>query len=186
MTLQLKSLSAHAVLRAHTAPAHARVDKAFTRFDLARQESYVRFLQAHGCVLPLIEAALGHAGWGHAGLPRWRPRTGCLSRDLAAFDQDLPAPFTVTMPSGTAERFGLLYVIEGSRLGGRLLLHRVDPGFSSHYLSAIHEPGEWRAFTKALDACAKGEAADWLAGVIAGALEAFQLYESAAEAVLRT
>lgn len=179
MTLQPDSWSAHDVLRAYTAPAHARVDRAFSRFDLTRQESYVLFLQAHGRVLPPLEAILGHSG-----LPCWRPRTGCLRRDLAAFGRDLPAPCDVSRTSDTARKFGLLYVIEGSRLGGRLLLRSVDPGFSSHYLSAVHEPGEWRAFTDALDARSKGEDADWLDGVIAGACEAFRLYEAGATAVL--
>lgn len=174
-------MSAHAALRARTAAAHARVDRVFGRFDLARRESYIRFLQAHARVLPPIEAALGHRR-----LPRWRPRTDCLSRDLAAFRHGLPALLPLTSGRGFAQQVGLVYVTEGSRLGGRLLLQRVGPGFSSHYLSAIHEPGEWRAFTTELDALAKGEGADWLEGAVAGAVEAFQLYEAAAEAAFIT
>lgn len=174
-------MSAHAALRGRTAAAHARVDEVFGRFDLARQESYIRFLQAHAKALPPIEAVLGHER-----LPRWRPRTGCLSRDLAAFGHGLPALFPSTRSRGLAQQVGLLYVVEGSRLGGRLLLQSVDPGFSSHYLSAIHEPGEWRAFTKCLNDLANSESVDWLEDAVGGAIEAFQLYEAAAEAVFIT
>lgn len=172
-------MSAHAIVKARTAAAHARVDAAFGRFDLGRRESYVRFLQAHGRVVPAVEAALGQGGPQDC-LPDWRPRTACLESDLAAFGEELPVPIANAVPSGAAERFGLLYVLEGSRLGGRLLLRRVGAGFPTHYLSAIHQPGEWRAFTRALDARAAAEGGAWVEAMVAGALHGFALYGAAA------
>jgi heme oxygenase (biliverdin-IX-beta and delta-forming) len=169
-------MSAHAIVKARTAAAHARVDAAFGRFDLGRRESYVRFLQAHGRVVPAVEAALGQGG-----LPQWRPRTGCLQSDLAACAHTLPLPIADVLPQDDAERFGLLYVLEGSRLGGRLLLRRVGPGFPARYLAAIHRPGEWRAFTRALDARAAAGDGAWVESMVAGALHGFALYGAAAE-----
>jgi heme oxygenase (biliverdin-IX-beta and delta-forming) len=169
-------MSAHTIVKARTAAAHARVDAAFGRFDLGHRESYVRFLQAHGRVVPAVEAALGQ-GW----LPDWRPRTACLERDLAAFGHTLPLPIARALPSGAAERFGLLYVLEGSRLGGRLLLRRVGAGLPARYLASVHRPGEWRAFTRALDARAAAEDGAWVEAMVAGALYGFALYGAAAE-----
>jgi heme oxygenase (biliverdin-IX-beta and delta-forming) len=125
--------------------------------------------------------------WGRAGcrlpdsLPDWRPRTVCLEGDLAAFGEELPSPIADVSPSGDAERFGLLYVLEGSRLGGRLLLRRVGVGFPARYLAAVHGPGEWRAFTRALDARAAAGDGAWVEAMVAGALHGFALYGAAAE-----
>lgn len=132
-------------------------------------------------MLPAIEATLRDPS-----LPRWRPRTGCLRRDLDAFGLDLPRPLALGTAPSPAAQFGLLYVIEGSRLGARLSLRRIDPGFSARYLSAAHAPGEWRAFTRALDARAAAEDAAWLEGALAGALHGFRIYAAAAEDVLAT
>lgn len=173
-------MSAHAIVKARTVAAHNRVDAAFGRFDLGRRASYVRFLRAHGRVVPAVEAALRQDGLPN-WLPNWRPRTAFLESDLAAFGEKLPLPIASVLPSGAAERFGLLYVLKGSRLGGRLLLRRVGAGFSAQYLSATHKPGEWRAFTRALDARAAAEDGEWVEAMVAGALHGFALYGAAAE-----
>jgi heme oxygenase len=172
-------MSGHASLKARTGFAHETVDTLFSRFDLGGQESYVHFLLAHGRVLPGIEAALRHQG-----LPRWQSRTGLLAHDLAAFGYGLPVPIEVPSGPSLARQTGLLYVIEGSRLGGRLLSRRVRPGLSAEFLSAFHEPGAWRAFTRALDARAGLEGTAWLEEVVGGALHGFALYAAAAEELL--
>jgi len=92
--------------------------------------------------------------------------------------------FEVGADPGLAQQTGLLYVIEGSRLGGRLLLRRVRPDFSAEFLSTVHEPGAWRAITRALDARAGLEGAAWLEEVVGGALHGFALYGAAAENLL--
>ena len=169
-------MSAHTIVKARTAAAHATIDAVYSRFDLGNQNSYIIFLQTHARVVPAIEAAL--ADW--ADLPPWRPRTPLLMRDLDGFGYRLPKPLAASETSGLDEKFGLLYVLEGSRRGARLLLRRVGSGFPSHYLSATHEPGEWRAFVEALDDRAKAEDVTWLEGVVAGASLGFQLYASSA------
>lgn len=169
----------HASLKARTRHAHDTVDGLFSRFDLGERDSYINFLLAHGRVLPGIEAALRNDG-----LPAWLPRTGRLAHDLVAFGHGLPQPIEVRSGPGLAWQTGLVYVMEGSRLGGRLLLRRVRPGYSVQFLSAVHEPGGWQAFTRALDARACREGAAWLEEAVDGALHGFELYAAAAEALL--
>jgi heme oxygenase len=169
-------MSAHAIVKIRTAAAHRMVDATYSRFDLADRDSYINFLQAHARIVPPIEAVLGH----RSNLPQWRPRAALLSRDLDAFCVRPSKPLAVIKSLGLAQKFGLLYVLEGSRLGGRLLLQRVGLGYSSHYLSAKHTSGEWRAFTVALDDRARAENEEWLEGVVAGANHGFELYELSA------
>jgi heme oxygenase len=164
-------MSAHATVRVRTVGDHAMIDAAFSCLDLSDRADYLHFLRAHAGVLPAIEAALGV----EPSLPPWRPRTDALKWDLIAFGSDLPELCSIGA-AGLAEKFGLLYVIEGSRLGARLLLPRVGTGYSSHYLSALHQPGEWRAFIQALDGRAAREGTAWLEGVVAGARHGFRLY----------
>ncbi|UAK26162.1 biliverdin-producing heme oxygenase [Sphingomonas nostoxanthinifaciens] len=167
-------MTAHARLRAATADDHVRTDTAFGAFDLADAGSYAAFLRAHARALPPIEALLtpGEPGW------TFRPRTPDLRADLAALDEAWPAPLSVAIPTEAAGRLGMLYVIEGSRLGGGMLAARVADGLPRAYLSAVHERGAWRAFCQALDAAYTGEA--WFASLLAGARAAFSLYAAAA------
>lgn len=168
---------AHEILRAKMAAAHAAIDVAFADFDLGDRESYIRFLLIHARALSAIEAAVGHS----PDLPSWRPRTALLESDLEAFGYRLPEPLAVGPILGLAEKFGLLYVIEGSRLGGRILSRRVAQAFPSAYLSSVHEHGEWRTFTSTLDERASAENAAWLDGVLAGANCGFGLYARSAK-----
>ena len=169
-------MHAHAKVRSRTAAAHSMIDAAFSRFNLCDRHSYVTFLQAHARVVPTIEAVLGD----ETHLPPWRPRTALLARDLDAFGYRLPKPVAQSETWSLAAKFGLLYVLEGSRLGNQILLRRAGAGFSSHYLGAAHEPGEWRAFSNALNGRAEQENATWLEAVVAGANNGFRLYASSA------
>jgi heme oxygenase len=165
-------MSAHGILKDHTAAAHAVVDAAFSHFDLRERESYVSFLLAHARVLPVIEGAL----IDERCLPLWQPRASLLMRDLDTFGCRPPGSLFFAEIKPLAEKIGLLYVLEGSRLGGRVLLGRVGTGFSSDFLSATHKPGEWRRFLQTLNELAEVENEAWLKGVLAGARHGFQLY----------
>lgn len=171
-------MSAARRLRSETAPAHEQVDAAFSGFDLADRASYPDFLTAHGRALPAAELRLGDATEGGA-LPPWRPRTPLLADDLAALGRPLPPPLDFAPPGGEAGRWGVLYVMEGSRLGGAMLSRRVDPALPSAYLAAAHLPGEWRALLAALDARAAGEGEAWFQDMRAGATACFDLYRRA-------
>lgn len=80
-----------------------------------------------------------------------------------------------------AEQLGLLCVIEGSRLGGRVLASRVHPQFPAMYLSDAHAPREWRSFIHNLDAYGSASDEPWAESLIAGADRAFRLYAESAE-----
>lgn len=164
--------SAVARLRAETAAAHDAVDAAYGRYDLADPSSYRLFLEAHARALPAVERAL--AG---APLPAWRERTTALAADLAALGAPMPPPLPLDSPDAAAAAWGMLYVTEGSRLGGVLLERAVAADLPRAYLSARHLPGEWRALLAGLDEAAGSE--EWTDAVIAAARRVFDLYGAA-------
>ena len=81
-----------------------------------------------------------------------------------------------------AGRWGALYVIEGSRLGGQLLARSVPTGLPVAYLSSRHRPGEWRALLAAIEARGSEGGEAWRAAAVAGAQATFALYGEAATA----
>jgi heme oxygenase len=171
-------MSAMTMLREATGAAHEAVDAAFGAHDLASTEAYRRFLLAHGRALPAAERVM-------AALPFARTlpvRAPLLAADLADLGAASPAPLPFTPGDDEATLWGVLYVVEGSRLGGAMLARQVPPGVPGRYLGAIHAPGQWRAIRAALDDAAAGEDSDWTARMIAGALATFALYAEAAEA----
>ena len=169
-------MAAHAELRAATAGDHEAVDAAFARFDLNDPADYAGFLMAHARALPAIEAALS----GFPTLPPMRPRRALLADDLARLGYPMPVAVEFTIPHDIATAFGTAYVVEGSRLGGGLLARRVGPGLPTAYLAAVHQPGEWRAFSQALDHAAGEAGAEWLDRSIAAARAVFRIYARAA------
>lgn len=172
-------MSAVQHLRAALAADHDLVDAAFGRFDLADGAGYARFLLAHARALPAVEAALDRS----AEMPPLRARTPLLASDLAALGHAMPRPLPFFVDSQAAA-FGAAYVIEGSRLGGGVLRARVPEALPTAYLSAIHLPGEWRGFLKALDDAARDEA--WITAAIASGRETFALYRNSAAGILST
>lgn len=172
------SPSAHMALRTRTAAAHEAIDGAFARFDLADRDSYRAFLRSHARVLFALEAMLE----SEPGLPVWRSRKEALDADLASLGDTRPEPLAIEPITGEAALHGLLYVLEGSRLGGKLLSRQVGEGLPSAFLAATHEKGEWRAFLSHLDQRAQANGPEWLDQAVDGASRAFTLYGHAAKA----
>lgn len=119
--------SVRSFLRAHTREAHESVDLRYATLDISRRDDYALFLQAHAdAVLPL-EAALEAAGVQDV-VPDWlnRRRTPSLLEDLQFLGA--PAHSRRAAPSirSKAELWGVLYTLEGSRLGARILSARVE------------------------------------------------------------
>lgn len=73
-------------LREVSRTIHEQVDRAYSGFSLSDAASYTAFLQAHGRVLPQVEAWLKTV----VNLPSWRERTEYLRSDLAELGHDLP------------------------------------------------------------------------------------------------
>ncbi|WP_313088559.1 biliverdin-producing heme oxygenase [Pseudomonas sp.] len=169
-------------LRCATAPQHQQVDQAFSRFRLEQPAGYRAFLRAHAQAIGPLEMRLQAAGVEQL-LPDWpqRRRWPALQADLA----DLGEPLVISMPAAAdkppsaAWCWGALYVIEGSRLGGRLLARRVasgQPDAPLRYLDAEAAPS-WPAFIERLDQQAATLA--W-APLLAGAQAAFSQFLDAA------
>lgn len=169
-------MSAHRTLKARTAAAHNSLDATLAHFDLSNPEPYAAFLQIHARVLPAVEETLTRT----PDLPPWRRRTHLLNCDLADLGRKPKRPMTIRERLCPAGTFGLLYVVEGSRLGGRMLLHSVGAGLPNRFLSAVHRPGEWREILAELNRRAAREGAIWLEQAVSGAALGFQLYAIAA------
>jgi heme oxygenase (biliverdin-IX-beta and delta-forming) len=141
-------------LREATASAHDRVDAAFAAFDLTDRAGYARFLMAHAEVVWPLEAALP----GARVTPDWdeRKRGALLREDLALLrDAGAPTPpcdrdWPATDWSDAAIA-GALYVLEGSRLGGRFLARQLPPGFPHAYLNPDQPTEKWQQFLERID-----------------------------------
>ncbi|MEJ5977799.1 biliverdin-producing heme oxygenase [Novosphingobium sp. PS1R-30] len=164
--------SAIAHLRAATRSDHEQVDGAYGHFALATAEGYRDFLTAHARILPLAERLIDPA----ALVAGWQGRTEALRADLAAMDGETPPELDFALPPGEAARWGALYVIEGSRLGGAVLAKLVPEGLPAAYLGARHGPGAWRDLLARLDAAV----GDDLAAAEQGAKAMFGAYLEAA------
>jgi heme oxygenase len=78
----------------------------------------------------------------------------------------------------------MLYVLEGSRLGGSVLLRKIYAGAPNSFLSARHGPGEWREFLALIDQRAAQADGSWVEFATAGASTCFELYQQAASCII--
>ena len=150
--------SARQMLRAATATLHAEVDARFSGPFATDRNAYEAFLTVLArAVLPL-EQALDRGGVGRL-LPDWRERrrSGALKQDLDLLGIAVPPALNVSVTTDEARLFGRLYVLEGSRLGGKLLVKRAaesdDPRVraATHYLGHGAGSDFWRSFLQRLE-----------------------------------
>lgn len=165
---------ARAALRAATAADHERVDAAFARFNLSDRESYTAFLRAQAAAMLPVEAALDLA----VPAADWpaRRRGHLLCADLAALASSPPPLLASPVLAGAAEQLGALYVIEGSRLGGAMLVRSVPAEFPRSFLGA-NDSRLWRDLLDLLDA--QLDTPDRLARAEAAAKRVFAMFEAA-------
>ena len=173
------------MLRAATAALHAEVDARFSGPFDTDKNAYAAFLSALArAVLPL-EQALEQGGVERV-LPDWpaRRRSAALERDLDILEIPIPAPVQVVVTSDEARLFGRLYVLEGSRLGGKLLVRRAlgnaDPQVraATNYLGHGAGADLWRGFLQRLEDSQAVAAAP--TRTMLGAREAFGLFRAEA------
>lgn len=145
--------AAHRALRDGTRAEHEALDGLFARFDLSDRRSYARFLSAHAEALAPVEAILDASAVERVA-PDWpaRGRMAALRDDLAAVGGSVPAPSAGERIDDVATLAGMLYVIEGSRLGGRLLARQVAADLPTDYLDADQGKGSWRNLLDMLEA----------------------------------
>lgn len=159
-------------LREATSDNHHRVDTLFSGYRLDSESDYGAFLTAHARALGALEAVARPAS----------PRLSLLAADLAAMDMAMPAPLSLADTDRDGYRWGLLYALEGSRLGGAMLARQVAPGLPRAYLSAVHGKGGWVEFQHALDQAGADGGEGWLDDAVQGAQAAFALFGAAAQA----
>jgi len=178
----LSEISLRDRLRAATTDSHAALDATVSGWRLQSATGYGAFLSASAAALAPLEQALERAGVAE-WLPDWptRARRAALAEDLAALGLSGPAfaPAEVSSPAFGA---GLLYVLEGSRLGARFLSRQVraaDAGLPLAYLTHGEGQDLWRSFLTWLDAVPKvGFRTD---AAEAGARYGFQCFSDAFE-----
>ncbi|TCD22252.1 heme oxygenase [Pseudomonas sp. IC_126] len=167
-------------LRHATAPLHAQVDAAYAGFDFNHEGGYVHFLRAHSRALGAVEVALEQAGIVRL-LNDWptRTRRHLLLADLSELDS--PAPTTLPLPEllDEASCWGAAYVLEGSRLGGRILAKRqrqFDPSAPVSYLEHGDVARLWPTFLARLETAG---CSSWPA-ILAAAEATFALFMAGA------
>lgn len=163
-----------------TAAAHARLDQGLGHLDLARADGYRLFLKTIAAAHLPLEALLERSGIARI-VPDWtqRARSAALSRDLEALGEEVEPLDLDIDPVSEPFAFGILYTLEGSRLGGRYLLQTVQHGHA-HLPAEFLQHGDtrlWGSFCAQLEASPQAHA--HLDDVITGARTAFSIFERA-------
>jgi len=152
-------------LRLATANLHLRAEELLNisvlMFD---RGSYADTLDRfHGLYFPLEQALRQYRRWGALGLNlRERSHVGRLYRDLVALGRE-PSPqhaSDVGEVTSFEHALGALYVMEGSTLGGRIILRHleeseIDIPTGARSFFGGHGPDTgvmWRSFVSSLDA----------------------------------
>lgn len=144
-------------LKAATEAEHRQLDR--TVSDLTTPAAYARYLRGLAMGRLPIEAMLTALDWP-AAFGGWRPLeiAGALRDDLADLKLDVPPMRAEPATSDVSALLGLLYVLEGSALGARLVYGRARAlGFSESYgarhlaMQSDGPPLNWKAFLGVLD-----------------------------------
>ncbi len=176
--------SLRSLLKVATAADHARLDARLGALDLCAVEGYRRFLQINAAALLPLERALEDAGIGDA-FRDWadRARTDAIMSDLTALG-GTPRRLDAPRLHGSFAILGVMYVLEGSRLGAAYLRERIR--HSSHQLILEnmaflgHGAGRpfWRSFLTVLESHADRLVDD--DDIVEPARQAFELFATAA------
>jgi heme oxygenase len=183
------AVSIQNLIREATKLSHGRLDAAMNWVDLGRPAYYAGFLRGQAEALFPLEIALERHGIEEV-LADWpqRARTPALANDLSALGiacDPLPDPDL----DGAAQMLGVVYVLEGTRVGGRVILSRLADQPDSSILGATaylrHGFGKrfWPTFLATLENSPAAQ--DHPDRVIDGAQMAFGMFESALIPVMR-
>ena len=165
-------------LRQATSPLHTQVDQCL---PLARPSPSLADYRSH---LRVLDAWLQRLASIENAPPALAAHRVQLVEDLAACEALLPADRVAhapTPPTRTARPpafvWGVSYVLEGSRLGGRVLYRQLAERLAPHPLNYLQGAGEqtgahWKAFIAQLRAQGFGPAE--VRSACDGAVEAFE------------
>jgi heme oxygenase len=177
-----RSNSLRNYLRAATAQDHAQLDARLSALDWGSVPDYRYFLEASAAALLPVEAALVDANVIGI-LPDWerRSRRSAILRDLEYIGGCLP-PLAAQPRLGFEGVLGATYVLEGSRLGGAVLLERIAEAGDSTILCATsylsHGSGQrfWPTFVDRLEKHAAQ--IESRTAVVVAARQTFKLFAS--------
>lgn len=174
-----------AALRAGTAAAHDRVDRLFSRLDLAVEEDYRLFLLAQAAAFLPIEDRLDAAATVDV-VPDWmsRRRAHLLRADLCALGAEEPVRIPSPPLESPAAKLGAIYVLEGSRLGGAVLKRTLAETSPRSFLAAPQNHGSWRKLLESLDMFLYRS--DRLDAAMTAAKEVFQNFEAGGQLYLES
>ena len=139
-------------LRTETAGAHDKLDRAHDGGAFSDLVDYGRFLEAQARIFPAAEAALA-SSQEYRTLPDWdrRFRSEALLSDLSGLGIAAPPPIPFDLAQRPGSATGLAYVLEGSRLGGKLIARKLEQAGLENAPTAFitHGASErfWPSFT---------------------------------------
>ena len=181
-----------AFLRAHTRESHSRLAAHFASLGSHPTiEDYHRFILMNLVAYRALSSFLAWPGAAAASMSTLIDDNRCrLEADTAQMHLDCRASIEFAIePYGRAEAFGLAYVLNGSRLGGRFIHRRLqkaglfEAGLAESFLTATFERDETApaAFDPTIGS---GEGYDRRA--LEAATATFDLFERALDCVMRT
>lgn len=172
-------------LRNDTRYDHVRIDSLYSRYNLTDAHDLSTFLKAHAVALSWCRESMP-AAMGHF--------SRLIEKLIAAIAADLDhlgAPAMTAWPGRPnmfrGDPLGMVYVIAGSRLGGRVLLRNIiaasDPlvASSTSYFSCKEGDALWQDMLGALQDWSGSRAQE--DSLVEGARCAFQYFEDAHFAV---
>jgi heme oxygenase len=169
----------HRALRAATRSDHVLLDRLILRFDLTRRDHYGLFLHLHYSALRNLEA-----DWLAEDQPDFSAMLRCVQSDLNTLRIATP-PLS---PSGRAalhayNRFGVAYVLRGSRLGAPFLRRRVPRQYPTAYLDFMPALS-WTQFLVQLESSSDPRRAGHDHEIVRGARITFEIFISVFNRVL--
>ena len=135
-----------------TREAHDQVDGLLGGFDLGARPDYVRFLVTQAAAFLPVERALDRAD-ASAIIPDWseRRRGDCLREDFADLGVAPDQPIDAPVFDSPETLLGGAYVLEGSRLGGKMLSRSIGGGLPQRFLAGPPLGGGWKALIALLE-----------------------------------
>ncbi|CDG39156.1 MULTISPECIES: biliverdin-producing heme oxygenase [Asaia] len=148
--------SRRAALRAHVHEAHEQLDHLIG--ELASVGDYRRYVAGVAGFRLAAENAL-HGQIYPTWFEGWRPVSmqRSLSEDLRCLGIVPPEMRAIAAPATDSELMGMLYTLEGSALGGRVIARRAavlgfDTAYgASHLAEQTAKPENWRRFLDLLE-----------------------------------
>ncbi|QNM83535.1 biliverdin-producing heme oxygenase [Sphingomonas sabuli] len=139
-------------LKAATDDVHHLLDTMLSGLTLSNPADYRRFLLIQARVVPPLERALDAFGMADH-VPGWAEhrRAGLLQQDLAQLGEPMPAEVRIDPFETLGQALGAAYVLEGSRLGGRILERNVGPEMPTTFLHPKEQKAAWPALVDTID-----------------------------------